>query len=207
MFQGKTDEIKDHVYDVGPKAKDMFTKTTREIAEYIARSFKGGGEFINAMNPDNMGFTTLVEPPDPDITNVLALEQWKNKMKRHDDLVQTRNEISKQAFAVILGQCSQSVQDKLTARPAFANVQATTDVMSLLDMIKTSLYAGATTKNQSQTSQEALENLMLFRQGARMSNARYLEKFNELVSIVDHFGMELGVESTRVTPFWQMTLV
>ena len=119
-------------------------------------------------------------------------------MKRHDDLVQTRNEISKQAFAVILGQCSQSVRDKLAARPIFANVQATTDVMSLLDMIKTLLYAGATTKNQSQTSQEALENLMSFCQGPRMSNARYLEKFNKLISVMDHFGVELGVESTRV---------
>lgn len=63
LFQGKTDEIKDHVYNVGPKAKDMFMRTTGEIAEYIARSYKGGGEFINAMNPDNMGFTTLTEPP------------------------------------------------------------------------------------------------------------------------------------------------
>lgn len=90
------------------------------------------------MNPDNMGFTTLIEPPDPDITNVLELE--KNKMKRYDDLVQTRNEISKQAFAGISGQCSQSVRDKLAVRPAFSTVQATTDVMSLLEMIKTSLY-------------------------------------------------------------------
>lgn len=58
--------------------------------------------------------------------------------------------------------------------------------------------AGATTKNQSQTSQKALENLMSFCHGPQMSNARCLEKFNELVSIVDHFRMELGIESNRV---------
>ena len=42
----------------------MFSVTTHEIAEYIARSVKGAGEFITAMDPDNLSFDDLPNPAD-----------------------------------------------------------------------------------------------------------------------------------------------
>ena len=48
QFQGKIEDLKGHTYDIHPirSGADTFTTTTREIGEYIARSYKEGGEFI-----------------------------------------------------------------------------------------------------------------------------------------------------------------
>ena len=40
----------------------MFANTTREIAEYIARTSKGGGEFIQVMDPETLTFEELDDP-------------------------------------------------------------------------------------------------------------------------------------------------
>jgi hypothetical protein len=63
-FSGKCEDIKEHVYDVtlGKSGFDVFAKTTREIGEYIARTVKDGGEFRTAMDPEDLGFTTLMPP-------------------------------------------------------------------------------------------------------------------------------------------------
>ena len=64
-FQGKTDSLKGHVFDVGPKGKDQFSRTTKEIGEYVSRTYKNGGEFLNALNPDDLGFTAITLPTNP----------------------------------------------------------------------------------------------------------------------------------------------
>ena len=64
-FERKVDDLKRHTYDFGAGARgtaDMFLATTKEIAEYIAQTVKGGGEFLTAMDPDDMGYTELSDP-------------------------------------------------------------------------------------------------------------------------------------------------
>jgi hypothetical protein len=41
-FEGRCNDLKGHIYDCAntAKAADMYTKTTREIIEYIGRTFK-----------------------------------------------------------------------------------------------------------------------------------------------------------------------
>jgi hypothetical protein len=56
-LEGKCDELKGYVYDcTGPsKAADMYTKTTREIAEYIGRTIKYAADVVK-------GIESLKEP-------------------------------------------------------------------------------------------------------------------------------------------------
>ena len=58
----------------------MFSVTTHEIAEYIARSVKGAGEFITAMDPDNLLFDDLPNPadmPPAETASMAEQETWK----------------------------------------------------------------------------------------------------------------------------------
>ena len=57
---------------------NLFDKTTQEIAEFVSRTIKDGGEFIMAMDPDALSFQPLDDPvfPDED-ANELELERWK----------------------------------------------------------------------------------------------------------------------------------
>jgi hypothetical protein len=45
-FEGKCDDLSGYIYDCAdPKqAADMYTNTTKEISEYVGRTYKFGGE-------------------------------------------------------------------------------------------------------------------------------------------------------------------
>ena len=124
-FIGKCDEIKQHVYDVSPgNGFDTFAKTTREIGEHIARTVKNAGEFRTAMDPEKFGFAKLVVPADPiDPTNVMEVKKWEVSFKKYNDAVEQRAKATSQAFAIILGQCSPTVVDRLKANDMWTSVR------------------------------------------------------------------------------------
>ena len=68
------------------------------------------------MNPDDLGFDEILEPNDPpNGANAIALEKWKTKYKNWDYLTSKRTEATKFAYATIIGQCSDTVKDKMKA--------------------------------------------------------------------------------------------
>jgi hypothetical protein len=149
-YVGKCKDIKAHVYDVTPGKSgfDAFAKTTREIGEYIAQTVKDAGEFWPAMDPENLGFTALVLPPDPDdLTNVLMMECWKMAFKHYSNTTKQHTKATSQAFAIVLGQCSPTVIDRLRASNQWAAISDASNLIKLLQLICTSMYTRATSKN------------------------------------------------------------
>ena len=114
-FQGHIEALQRHVYDLHPicTGTDTFANTTREIAEYIARTYKGGREFIQAMDPEALSFEELDDPRNniPDEGERALMEIWKGDLRLYNDRIKDRMEAAKQAYAVVLGQCSQPVRD------------------------------------------------------------------------------------------------
>ena len=94
---GQQTEITDHIYDVGGTrgGTNLFDKTTQEIAEFVSRTIKGGGEFITAMDPDALGFQPLNDPvfPDED-ADKLELERWKLHIRRIDERRTVQDEVT-----------------------------------------------------------------------------------------------------------------
>jgi hypothetical protein len=122
-YVGKCEEIKEHVYDVTPGKNgfDSFAKTTREIGKHIARTVKDAGDFRTAMDPENLGFPTLAPPTDPaDVNNILVMERWKMAYKAYSDSAEQRTKATSQTFAIMLGQCSPTVIDRLKASNQWA---------------------------------------------------------------------------------------
>ena len=62
-FTGVCEELKEHVYDtgIGRNNAKIFNKTTKAIAEYVAREYTAAGEFCNGL--PEMTLPTLVAPP------------------------------------------------------------------------------------------------------------------------------------------------
>ena len=50
-FQGACEDLKDHVFDPNDirGGSELFTKTTKAIAEYVAREYTSAGEFRTAL--------------------------------------------------------------------------------------------------------------------------------------------------------------
>jgi hypothetical protein len=121
-FEGDVPALKDYVYDVGGlrNATDDFHRTTRKIAEYFSHEHTGAGESANALDPDVLKFNALTAPvyppnrtaPDFDMLS----ELWKADHKEYRHKLTTREELTKRAHSVVLGQCSPAVCDRLEAQ-------------------------------------------------------------------------------------------
>jgi hypothetical protein len=64
-FEGKCADLKGHIYDCSDvRQSDQYTKTTREIAEYVGRTFTYGGDA--RLSVETLVLTTFAPPDDPD---------------------------------------------------------------------------------------------------------------------------------------------
>jgi hypothetical protein len=189
------------VYDVSGSrgGSDMFVKTTREIAEYVGSKLKDASEFRNAMDPDNLAFDVLTAPAIADATNVMEMEIWKIEYKTYSEALKRRELLVGQVFAIVLGQCSPTVVDRLKSSATWDVINGGNDLMGLLRLIRTSMYTGATSKNPLQSLLEAQSKFLAFRQTSRMTNAEYLRTFTALSDQVVHLHGDLGTDQTYVT--------
>lgn len=195
-FEGAVPLLKDYVYDVtsARNGKDSFQRTTEAIGEHIARTYKQGGEFVQAFNPTNLGFAPITDPTRPaDPTDVFDMEQWKIDIRRASDKRKDREELCKQAYAVVIGQCSRTVRDRLQGSTTWNTIHAQSDVISLLKLIRTSLFSGATSRHHVHALQEAQDDFMSLYQHHRMSNAMYLERFKDTYAVYKHLGGKIGL--------------
>jgi hypothetical protein len=84
-FEGKCDELKGHIYDCtnSSKAADMYTKTTREIAEYIGRTIKHSVDIVKGI--ESLKEPILTEPEDlPDDASPLEKRKWEKTSRQVD---------------------------------------------------------------------------------------------------------------------------
>ena len=148
-FEGKCEELKDAVYDV-VSGKETFTKTTRDIAEYVGRQFEEAGEFRTGMV--DMQLPALMEPAAPtDTTNVVALELWKMARRTYEKKVEARRRNSQRVYALVLGQCSQALRNRMEAHADWAAIDAASNVMRLLGLVQNCMTQRQTRKHPVHT--------------------------------------------------------
>mmetsp|Transcript_26895 Transcript_26895/g.38143 ORF Transcript_26895/g.38143 Transcript_26895/m.38143 type:complete len:435 (+) Transcript_26895:354-1658(+) len=194
--------LKGYVYDVGPKSKDQFSTTTERIGQYIQGngSFKkGGGDFINAFNPNDLRFEDIPDPTVPEDTkDIVKIEIWKLQQKEAHARRNDRQDVINAAYSIVRKQCSEALWNRVESHKRYAIVQANMDVIELLKLIRNALYTGATTRNSCVSTQDALIKLFTFKQSKPMQNADYLKKFKELTELVAFHGTIIGIEDARV---------
>jgi hypothetical protein len=167
---------------------------------------KNGAEFRNAFDPEDLGFETIVQPPEPaDLNSPLMVKQWVFAYKTYYNQVYLRVIASGQAFAVVLGQCSPAIVDRVQAHEDWEETSEANDVIRLLQLIRTCMYGGATMKYLEHTIIDAQTKLLTFHQSSRMSNAKYLHSFRGMVDAIEYLGGEVGVEALRITAHLEQT--
>jgi hypothetical protein len=116
--------------------KDTFTKTTREIAEYLSCEYDDVGKFRTGMV--DMQLPELVEPvPPADPGNVVAIELWKLLRRTYGKKSEIRRKNSERVYALVLGQCSQALRNRMEAHDDWECINTDSNVMELLEPIQT----------------------------------------------------------------------
>ena len=187
------------MFDINARNTDAFNTSLREIAEYVARNVTNGGEFIQVLDPEQLGFDPNVEPSPPaDVTNLVEVEKWKMKLRRWESVRTKREEATRQAFAVVIGQCSRTLRDRMETHSEWSGIKADLKIVELAKLIRKAMYSGPATKHTTLSFIEAEQDLIKFKQAQNLSNARYLEIFKSKVEVYEHLGGEPGTSQTRI---------
>ena len=76
-----------------------------------------------------------------------------------------RDEVTQQVFAIVKGQCSPTVVDRIEASHDWNTILQQHDLIALLSLIRQSLYSGTTTRNPIHALHDAYNRYQNFRQG------------------------------------------
>jgi hypothetical protein len=133
-FEGREPTLKGYVYDfTGERMPDQFIKTTKEIKNYVGRTYtKYTTDLVQAV--EDLVIQDPVAPADPDLANQLAFEVWKMELKEHREKVQHYTNFRAGLYNIVLGQCTEALEERLKSHQDFP--AAHNDGVALLQIIK-----------------------------------------------------------------------
>jgi hypothetical protein len=184
-FKGHTKEMNGHVFECfqeGTKPS-QFTKSLEALGEYIAKNVKNPRDMMSITDklkapvvpvPASL---TKAETDDP-LTFALWKEQITDYSKRKGVIQQN----TKAVFAVIWGQCSESMKDKIKSLDEYETKVDDGDCVWLLTNIKGIMMRFEGQRSLFLSLDDAERNLALFKQGPDMTLSTYKSEFENVTS-------------------------
>jgi hypothetical protein len=90
------------------------------------------------------------------MNNLVLMERWQYDYKLYKDKVEKWGIATGMAYAIVLGQCSPALINRLEAHEDFTTINAGYDLVGLLELIHKCMYTGATTKDPEHALTEVL---------------------------------------------------
>jgi len=142
----------------------------------------------------------LVEPALPtDTTNIVDMELWKLAIREHVKKNERRQTNSDRAYALVLGQCSQALSNRLEADTEWDHVNTSSNLIGLLKLIQQCMIQRQTCKYNVHMVFDAEYAFYTLQQGRHMSNHDYYTKFKDVVKTLEGLGGKVGAQPSRVT--------
>ena len=198
-FKGACEELQDSVYTVGDNRQaDRYTKTTENIVNYIQRTYEDGQDVKDAL-VQLEGLDLDLEQPvnnteEEDLTymdKLLLQQQVKDFAARKKRYINNMNK----AYALILGQCTQAVKNKLEAKENWQEIETEHDPIVLLRAIKAITQDYQDSKYPIASIHRSIANLVNIKQGETESLAAYTKRFRTVKDLMEaqHGKLDLAV--------------
>ena len=203
-FKSSGDGLEDAVYDCGlpNSSQDLFTTTTECIGEYVAKIYEHAGEFQTGLM--NLSFPNLEKPHDPGKDPTFAQQQeFKSKYENWNKAKQRRTHNMQRVFALFLGQCSDTIKNRICSDQQGSVINQENNVTMLLTLIRDGLYQNTANLDKTHAMIEADERLNKFRQGDKMPVYEYREKMKSLIGIYAAMGGEPGPLRCECMTLWK----
>jgi hypothetical protein len=199
MFEGRCNDLKGYIYDCAntAKAADMYTKTTREIIEYIGCTFKYSSDLVKGM--ESLVEPKIEEPEElPKDATALEKQKWDKRVDKLIDQKKWLKDATSQAYAIVWGQCSDALREKVKAHKDFSKAHKGPSGVLLLKVIKTEMFTFQTQKYRPQALHEAKKQFYMMRQEKYTSVQSYYESFMNTVKVIKHCGGDIGTDRSLV---------
>jgi hypothetical protein len=168
-FTGRCDELKGEIYDCSEYSQvDGYTKTTKEIAEYVGRTYSADAR----TSVETLTLPTFEYPNDPAAgatdTEKRKWQKWVDSMVVKEDRFE---EDLKKVYSLVWGQCTDYLRAKLESKDDYAAMKAEYDTIELLKNIKDCVFKFTDQKYATHSLHEAMRKFYLGRQD-KCSNAQ-----------------------------------
>jgi hypothetical protein len=187
-FEGKCTDLKGHIYDCSDvRQSDQYTRTTKEIAEYVGRTFTYGGDA--RLSVENLALPTFPTPNDPDpAATRTEVRIWEKTVDEYVKKISKVKENMKTLYSLVWGQCTDIMRQKAEAHDLFVGVALDGDGLGLLKIIKGVAFKFQSQKYLPHALHEAMKRLYNCNQGKFATTQAYLEHFRNVVDVVLEIG-------------------
>jgi uncharacterized membrane protein YgcG len=144
-----------------------------------------------------MELPTIVEPSPPADGTPISFELWKMARRTFEKQTEARRRNSSRVYALVLGQCSQALRNRMEAHDSWARINEQSGVMELLQLIQTCMIQRQTRQKPTHSLFEAESQVYAFKQRT-LANNEYYERFKDLVTNADRLGGDIGGHSDRI---------
>ena len=140
-FEGKCDDLSGYIYECAdPKqATDMYANTTKEISEYVGRTYKYGGEMRQVIMKLRLPVWPIPEDIPADSSDRLKII-WKNRLTEYVKKESVLAENVKTVYSLIWGQCTDIMRQKITSHSDYETTEDVSDAIGLLKTIKSIMF-------------------------------------------------------------------
>ena len=191
-FEGKCEDLKGHIYDCADiRQGDQYSRTTKEISEYVGRTFKFGMD--TKLSIEKLQLVVIPMPSDPPLESTRTdIRIWE---KRIDDYVKRETSLKeniKTTYSLIWGQCSDAMRQKVESVEGFKGISEDGDAIELLKALKDAAFNFQTQKYTPQAIHEAKRRFYNCYQQRHHTIQGYLETFQNNLDVLSHIGGSIG---------------
>ena len=119
--------------------------------------------------------------------------EWRSSEKNYGERVANLNLNRQKAFAVIIGQCTQRLQDKMHDDPLWETVNTDQKPLELYALIERVVMKQSGDEYQATNIVENLLAVLTMKQQNNMSNPQWYEKLNTRVDVAESVGVKFDI--------------
>lgn len=207
-FKGDTANMQGHVFQTFGEANDrmQFNKTVEALGHYINRNLKNPGDLVTLYKRID---DPTIAPPDEISNDQFANEReawnWKEDMRRFKDCEIILSNNMHLLYAVIWGQCLETMKAKLEGLPGFDTHDLQCDCVWLLKAIRSTMYQFEGKKHLFVAMIEARTKLKNCNQKQGQNLTEFFHEFKETVEAFEHYGGSLGKDQGLINALIDVT--
>ena len=158
----------------------MFAKTTKEIASYVGRTYKYGGDIRLVIENLEMAAIDMLKDP-PEWATRTENRIWEKEVDEHVKRTAYLKENICTLYSLVLGPCADIVQQRVEAMDTFGQMSTTGDGIMLLRAIKDITYNFQSQKHLPHSLYESKHRFYTLFQGRTTTTQAYLEQFQNMI--------------------------
>ena len=144
-----------------------------------------------------MRLAPLTEPMAPTDDNAIQFKLWKMAHRAYKKQTEAHFHNSYRVFALVLGQWSQALHNRMEASKTWACINDASDMMGLLQLIQNCMIQHQTWQKPIHSLLDAEAQVYGFKQKMVLNN-EYNKKFKDLVTNANQLGSDIGVHPEQI---------